>query len=127
MNKTKINELLPRAVEILKTTGIVYDGNKICKTYRGQISTFGAAVYSGSLLAAVAFFSDRGGAEADRVKLMKAIYSLITKKEPNGKDALYNYVSENKNCKEEVINAAIALKIAMNVYDLEDKNKEEEK
>lgn len=51
------------------------------KTYRGQISTFGAAVVMGCLKSAIAFFSDPNKASVDRSKLIKVMYQLITEKE----------------------------------------------
>jgi CRISPR-associated protein Cmr5 len=118
MNKKVVDQMIPKAVEVLKTAGIVDDG-KISKTFRGQISTFGASVMNGSLLAAVAFFSAQGGAAVERQKLMNAINLLIN---PDAeKKALFDYTKEqvkrNENkCREDILNAAIALKLAMNVY-----------
>lgn len=136
MNKTEVNQLLPKAYEVLKITGIADNDDKIIKTYRGYISTFGAAVSGGSLLAAIAYFSDHNQGETgcDRTKLMKAIYLLInpnadTRKEV-GESTLFEYVKKNimRNAqievkqeaawKEKVIDAAIALKLAMNLYKL---------
>jgi CRISPR-associated protein Cmr5 len=79
----------------------------------------------GSLKSAIAYFSAQGGAQVERQKLMNAIYYLIEEKDPpggSGNRALFDYVVKNNNyrAKEEVINAAIALKCAMNLYILED-------
>lgn len=124
MNKARVNELIPRFVEKLKSVGIVNERNEIVKTYRGQISTFGAAVSGGSLLAAVAFFSDDGEGDVERSKLMQAIYEVLAE-EKNDSDvkgsekSLYRYVEKyGEACKEDILNAAIALKLAMNVYTL---------
>lgn len=126
MNKTRIDQMIPSAYKALSDCGIAKNG-KIVKTYRGQISTFGAAISGGSLIAAVAFFSEKGASDTERPALMKAIYSLIIGKDATQKNALFDYVvnqvkaGKESACKEDIINAALALKLAMNVYELTDK------
>ena len=124
------DSMIIRAIEILKTVGIVKtDKNSkeyIEKTFRGQISSFGAAVEMGSLLSAVAFFSDKGGSSTDRPKLMKAIYMLLTESDANDCDekTLLRYVADHSGdrfLKRKVIDAAVAVKLAMNAYDLRQK------
>lgn len=128
MNKKHIDLLLSPAYEEMKKTKIVGDGglgsDQINKTYRGQISEFGAALATGSLLAAVAFFSDQGSSTVDRSKLMSAIWNLI---KPDGTpyNDLFAAVKacagdrrQERKMKAEIIDAAIALKLAMNLYEL---------
>ncbi len=120
MNKKKVDELIPKAVEALQQAGIVKDG-AIVKTFRGQISTFGAAIVNGSLISAVAFFNEKGSASVERQNLLRAIKILIPG--AAGSSNLFEYVKEQgkKNegtVKEEILNAAIALKLAMNLYEL---------
>lgn len=128
MNKQRVNAWLPAAKEALKELKIADEKDEISKTFRGQISSFGAAVVMGSLPAAVAFFSAKGGSEVDRPKLMQAIYYVIAKDagetdkskwiaEPS---AIFDWVcNENSQMlKEKFIDAAIALKLAMNLYHL---------
>ena len=79
----------------------------------------------GSLLSAVAFFSNKGGSDTDRPKLMQAIYMLITNTIENcDEKALLLYVAANNTptLKRNVIDAAVALKLAMNAYELRDKD-----
>ncbi|TYQ16300.1 UNVERIFIED_CONTAM: hypothetical protein Cloal_2826 [Acetivibrio alkalicellulosi] len=119
MNKRRVNDLIPKAYEVLSITGIAKNGT-IQKTFRGQIATFGAAISMGSLLSAIAFFSNDGDASVERSKLIKAIHILIDPNS-NNKDLFEFTKSKIKNgqeniAKEEVINGAIALKLAMNFY-----------
>lgn len=127
----KIDELIANAIPILKNTGIVKKDEKtgeeyILRSFRGQISSFGAAVEMGSLLSAVAFFSNKGGSETDRPKLMQAIYMLIANKkvEESTEKSLLIHVAANNTptLKRNVIDAAVALKLAMNAYELRDKD-----
>ena len=121
MNKKTVNEWISPAYRALADHGIAVDG-KVKKTYRGQISTFGAAISTGSLRAAVAFFSDNGAASVKRDKLMDAILDILQKEEiaPSSCKNLYQYVDQNElEAKEPILNATIALKLAMNLYHLE--------
>ena len=118
MNKNTVNEWITPAYKALEKYGIAVNG-KIKKTFRGQISTFGAAISTGSLRAAVAFFSDAGSATVRRDKLMEAILDIL--KEQKIADSsyvnLYQYVDQNElEAKDPILNATIALKLAMNLY-----------
>ncbi len=131
MSKQRIDDYLPFAYDALKECGIAQN-NEIDKTFRGQISTFGAAITMGSLLASVAFFSAQGKAVVERQNLMKAIHYVILKSENKdvslcNDNSLFEFVRNNKNqtdnIKEKILDAAIALKLAMNLFVLVDKEK----
>ena len=148
-NKRKIDEYISKAIEVLNNNKkIVKEGSKIDKTFSGQIATFAVAVSTGSLLSAVAFFSDNGGESNERSSLMDVIYEIITdeklpdidkendknRNNANNKySGLLDYVKvkykkskESKEIvsynrvKEDILNAAIAIKLAMNFYELVD-------
>lgn len=118
VNKNRVNDWLLEAKEALVKLNIAEDG-KINKTYRGQISSFGAAIVMGSLPAAVAFFSEQGSSDVKRQKLIQAMFYCITGKIEDEKSIL-NFVCENNSSDlcENFIDASIALKLAMNFYDL---------
>ena len=123
MNKKAVDRLIPMAQEVLKEVKIV-ENSKILNTYRGQVSTFGAAIINGSLISAVAFFSNDGNASVERKKIIEAIRLLIP--EAKKYNNLFEYVKKKgknneKAVKEEILNAAIALKLAMNLFELEKK------
>lgn len=136
MNKKRVNSMLLIAKEALKDCGIVQN-EKIESTFRGQISSFGAAVIMGSLPSAVAFFSAKNNSSTDRQNLMMAIYYCIkvyeadknhkeaAKKEALSKSArdVLEYVCQNDSyyLKEKVTDASIAIKLAMNFYELDPK------
>ena len=125
MNKIKIDGLISPACDALEKVKIVND-DKIDNAWNGQIASFGASIATGSLLAAVAFFSTESEKTKvdDRSKLIKAIFELIETTEKDGCKSLFDYVVRKKkdgkerSAKENIINAAIALKLAMKVYDL---------
>lgn len=130
MNKRVVNEMIPYAYEALCKSGITENGC-VDKKFRGQIASFGAAITMGSLLPAIAVFSDKGSAEVDRQKLMDAVLIVLKEEEicsreinklfeyanSSGGDGKVQNEGESKK-KENIINASIALKLAMNLYTL---------
>lgn len=126
MNKRRVDGMIPLAYEVLKEVQIVEKDGTIDKSYRGQISSFGAAVAMGSLLSAVSYFSQQNRAAVDRSKLMTAIHMLMNKENGRGGDeksdplALFNYVRKDSGmaAKELILDCAVALKLAMNLYNL---------
>lgn len=129
MNKKRVNDWILIAKKALVECGIVQNGS-ISSSLKGGISTFGAAVIMGSLPSAVAFFADQGDALSERHKLIEAIYYCITE----GKDRktaiqVLQYVCDNNSyeLKEKVTDASIALKLAMSFYNLDRKDKTDEK
>lgn len=123
MNKREVNDMLGVAYSAIEKAKLLEADGKILKAYRGQIAAFGAAITTGSLPAAVAFFMDKGGSEVDRPKLMQAIQLILQEKNiMKNSEKLFDYVKDNDSAKkEQVINAAIALKLAMNLYPQKEK------
>ena len=127
MNKRVVNEMIPYAYEALCKSGIVVNGC-VDKKFRSQIASFGAAITMGSLLPAIAVFSDKGSAEVDRQKLMdillkekdfcsREITKLFEYANPSEGDGKAQNEEESRK-KENIVNASIALKLAMNLYTL---------
>lgn len=134
MDKKRIDGYLKNAALALEDTGIAKNG-KINSSYRGQISSFGASIAQGSILAAVAVYCGKTGAGVETERLMAAIYLLkyydsakikvLKEKSPKENAcALFEYVKENYPSrsyavKEEIMEYAMALKMAMNLFVLE--------
>ena len=133
MDKKRIDGSLKNAASALEDTGIAKNG-KVTSSYRGQISSFGASIAQGSILAAVAVYNGKKGAGVDTDRLMAAIYLLkhyedknieaLKAKEPKeNANALFEYVKANYPArsyavKEEIMEYAMALKMAMNLFTL---------
>lgn len=132
-----MDERIALGVLVLDKVGIVdKETQSIPRSFRSQISSFGAAVTMGSLNAAVAFFSEQGKSKTDRGLLMDALYLMIkipkdkidkmTNEDIRNKTEkknLLNYVIDVKDqnrlsVKKEIIDNAVALKLAMNAYEL---------
>ena len=121
MNKKKVNALLPVAKTSMVLANLVENG-QIDGALRGDISTFAANVVMTSLPAAVAFFIHQGNAESERQKLIRAVFYCVTgdmKSEDDIHDIMDYVCSHNgPELKEKVMNAAIAIKLAMHYFEL---------
>lgn len=129
MSKCRINRFLPIAYDAVKKSELIKD-DKLQGNYKAQIASFGAAISMGSLLSAIAFFSEKGSSDIIRQELMKLIYYIIRKDEgiedkydEIKKYALFEYVKDNGNVKQKVLDAAIAIKLTLNLFE-EEKSKE---
>jgi len=130
MNKHLVERFIPDAYTALKNNAVIYKDGKISNTLKANIASFGASVQMGSLLAAVAFFSQQGGADQPRQELLNIIFQILRKQEeiPEEYENLFDYICKvhTARVKELVISAAVAVKLAMNLFEL-DKGKTEEK
>lgn len=152
-NKRKIDEYISKAIDALETNQKIVKNGKISKAFSGQIATFAVAVSTSSLLSAVAFFTESGDSKVERSELMNVIYKIVQEGEAvleknsaseNDKadnNTLLGYVKQKygdtyckkklldyRKVQEDILNAAIATKLAMNFYQLvdkDDKRKEE--
>lgn len=131
MNKTAIDRNLSYAYQGIIDAKISKDG-KVNKSYRGQISTLGAAITMGSVKSAICFFSEKANnnSDVDRSKLLDAIYYVLRNSEDtkekykdvkNLKSYVLNADSDKEVLKEDIVNAAIAIKLAMNLFEWEAK------
>lgn len=119
MNKKRVNDWILPAKEAIVKFGISNDKGQVVKTFRGQISSFGAAVVMGSLKAAVAFFADDGESSVERTKLVKAMYYIVEKKEAKP-EKVFEYICNNDDIqtREKFIDASLAIKLALNFFEL---------
>lgn len=126
MDKKQIDELIPVAFVQLQNQKIADKEGRIKKSFRGQISAFGAAISTGSILSGIAFFSQQGSAEVKRDKLIDAVFAMTKEKKNVDDDNLFNYVcrmiktGKEREVKNWIVDCAIALKLAMNLYNLVD-------
>jgi hypothetical protein len=139
MNKHEIDSLLPDAYIAILEGGFLSKDGKIDPAFRSQISSYGAAVANGSLLAATACFSHKGNADVDRSLLINAINVLMcghfVQDDEKKKGSLFDTLvalnpdhgDENTKrylqniIKEQVMMCAVALKLAFNLFILESK------
>ena len=132
MNKRKVEQLLPKAIAALNASKIKKrdktGADYVEKGFRGQISSFGAAVTMGSFRAAVAFFGNNGESDVERSELIRIMYYMINGQWISAPEIVEEIVSIDNNArlaqmKEDFINASVALKLALNAFDLRDKSK----
>lgn len=129
MDKKAVNKYLDKAYEAIELSEMLESG-KVKKAYRSQISSFGASISMGSVRAAIAFFSKQGGSEVNRPKILYAIYLTLNdvkvdkkvdleKRMNEASNNLFQGLGKGKYQKDDIVNAAIAVKLAMNLYVLD--------
>ncbi|MCT4594740.1 MAG: type III-B CRISPR module-associated protein Cmr5 [Anaeromicrobium sp.] len=126
MNKKKIEEYIRVSISILDNPkdkhGKYFLRNKkddkIPKEYKGYINSFGATVINSGLLATIAIYDNKSsGSEADKSQIIRILEKILNK------DDLFNYAKEykeNMSIKRDIINASIALKLALRTYEFTD-------
>ena len=138
MNQKRINQWIPDAIRILSDDiKINRDKNGIeipvPKAFKGYFSSFGAAVVQSGILPAVIFFeNETGRTEANRPHVIEAVLKLLQAKGeiPSNVGRLTTHLLNPQNQQElqkPIVEAAIALKIALRTFTIEkDKNDESE-
>lgn len=128
MNKKEVDRMLPKAYTVINET--IAENGRVESGFRGQISTFGAAITMGSLLSTVSFFSEQAGGAVDRAQITKAICQIIGET-TNDQVDLFDFLKgeiypaghysweKEQYYKEKVVNAVIALKLALNLFDID--------
>lgn len=130
MNRILIEKYIPFAYKALENNTEICDNGKISGTLKGNIASFGAAIQMGNLLSATAFFSQQGGAQEKRYELLNVICEILKENEDMPRDCatLFDYICdmdkrEMAKTKRLVVSAAVAVKLAMNLF--EEKKTEE--
>ena len=134
MSVKQINDWIGFAQEALIKFEIANGKREIEKNFRGQISSFGAAISMGNLKSAIAFFAQQKSADVPREKLLFAICYVLqrgvnnlaeedidTEKLKNA-SAIFTYVCRHDGdgiaLKNKFLDASVALKLAMNLFTL---------
>lgn len=109
----RVEKLVPRA---LQAAAMLEENGAINKAYNGYIATFGASIRQAGLLPTILFFSKESeSTKADRRKILHAIKEIL-----GLQDDLHSYAQNDPKAKENIIDAAIALKLAIRAYKLRD-------
>lgn len=143
MNKVKVEALIPKAIEeinvMIKNNRFSSDG-KIPNEFKGYISNFGASIVQSGLLSTVAFYEknkEDTSAQQDRRLVNELILNMILSNKNREFNTLFDYVlsnakveeakekeKKNRLIKEDIINAAIALKLAIRVFEFVSESRE---
>jgi CRISPR-associated protein Cmr5 len=101
--------------------------HKIPKRYKGYVASFGTILkQSGLTTAFVLFLKNSEKDEADRKPILEAIFKILKNNKQLGipeafkeKQFAENY-QQDQRMRQEVLNAAVALKIAMRTFEFDD-------
>lgn len=136
----KINELLPIAMTGLRQSGLVLSGGRsILKEYDGYVASFAPSVITAGLKATLSFYTDRhkiknGEPETPDfvahprlsprrvhvLNLLYTIYQSVPGRLPGGdllEMALATTPAQERQLKKDLMNCAIALKLAMRNFE----------
>lgn len=110
----RVEELIPKALEAAK---MLEENGAINKAYNGYIATFGASIRQAGLLPTILFFSkESDSTKADRTKILRAIEQILGVP----KEQLPTFAQRDPKAKEKIIDAAVALKLAIRAFKLKD-------
>jgi len=121
----KLNRLTPLA---LKSAKNLVENGRIPREYNGYIASFGASIILSGLLPAVAFYENINAvANQDKTKMTKAILSIIKEDKRISEEygTLMDFVLSSgvANIKQEILDAATALKLAIRTFKFTEKEK----
>ncbi|WMJ82283.1 type III-B CRISPR module-associated protein Cmr5 [Clostridium sp. MB40-C1] len=131
MNKREVEKYMPLAINSIirvmnENESIDKESLELPKEFKGYVSSFGAGIIQSGLLPTVAYFENKdSNSKADRSKITEMIFSMLNKKESYKTYKLLDYLLDNKEdigeIKENILNIAIALKLAMRTFKFSDK------
>ncbi len=127
-----VEKLIPDAIKAVSHSEMEVNG-VVNKAYKGYISSLGAGIIQSGLLPTLAMYKGAEKSEnkkADTGKLLDAIFYVIEKNHKSdviSEKDLFNYalkaskVPENRQSViNEIMNASIAIKLAIRTFKLED-------
>lgn len=130
MGKLQVEHEIGYAYDAIEEAHIPDAPGKVKKAYRSQVSSFGAAIMTSGLRMAVCFYSQEaheGAAQIDRRKLLDAILRVLKKSDSRTYGhcrTLNDAVKDAKDfdqrvrVRNDIVDAATAVKLAFNLYEL---------
>jgi len=126
-----VEKLIPFAIEAVSKSKMEDEKKKgvVNKAYKGYISSLGAGIIQSGLLPTLAMYKGAEKSEnkkADTGKLLNAIFYVIKKHRKLDKiqgGDLFKYALEaedQERVKKEILDASIAVKLAIRTFKLED-------
>jgi len=133
MSKKEIERMIPLTFKAIETCIIKKEGH-IDKVYKGYIESFGPTVIQSGLLPAICLYEKKGtSSEGDKKCIIKAIQYILqdyfeekndTKADSKGGFLeLVEKKPDKAECKEKIMNAVIALKLAIRTFEFDDQEK----
>ena len=111
--------MVPNAIKVIQHSVILKNG-AIESKYNGYISSFGASIIQAGLNSTIAFFEKASGEGKDRKYILDAIWELIQKENLDNGYSKISEFANNKNAKEIIMDAAVAMKLAIRIFEKAD-------
>ena len=119
MSKRRIEEYIPKALDVIEEE---FSDKAIPKEYNGYIAAFGAGIIQSGLKPTVAIYENKNAqTKSEKNRLTRMILRII---DPSANDdSLLRYIihhaADEELLKEEIVDAAIAIKLAMRTFKLQ--------
>ena len=124
--KKRIEGYIPTAIDLIRDLQIASPQGIVKNEFNGYFSSFGAAIILPGLKPALAFFSNtKSEAARNRAKILKAIHMLVIGGDEltvEPKDLLQYVIGHSADediLKAKIVDASIALKLAVRTYQIE--------
>lgn len=127
----RIEKFLPEAIASITDCKIAEKG-KVDGAFNGYISSLGASIISAGLLPTMIFFSNKGGSQADRPAIIRAVEQILKKHHYLGAndrmlENIMAMVKKNDNpglarLSSLIADAAVAIKLAIRTFPENNKN-----
>jgi len=119
----RVERYIPKVIEILNEDY----SSKIPKVYNSYIASFSTSVAMNGLIATIALYEDMNKIKDNRTKgdksyIPQIILKVLQSYNSIEEDSLLKYVLKNdeKRLKREILDIAIAFKLAIRTFELED-------
>lgn len=113
----KIQKLIPDAVAVVKEAFKNGTTTEIDKNFNGYISSFGGSLIQSGLLPTLAFYSNQGGAQKERGKIINMLEKMLKVENLfENTIALANDRTKLKKRENDIKQALVALKLAMRPF-----------
>ena len=118
MSKRRIEEYIPKALDVIEKE---FPDKAIPKEYNGYIAAFGASIIQSGLKPTVAIYENKNAqTKSEKNRLTRMILRII---DPTAKgQSLLRYIIKHEDeelLKEEIVDAAIAIKLAIRTFKLQ--------
>jgi len=118
----RVERHIPKIIELLSK-----NGNKLPKVYNSYIASFSTSVAMNGLVATIALYEDMNKVKENKTKgdksfIPQIILDVLKSYKQINENSLLKYVLKNdeKKLKREILDIAIAFKLAIRTFELED-------
>jgi len=126
MSRQRVEKYIPDAMRVLEKT---FTEGTIPSAYNGYISAFGASIMQSGLKPTLALFENTNANTKENKEYLSKIILKILSGDENNEGSLLRYVLDTRQdehyLKEQVVDIAVAIKLAIRTFKLDKGSKNE--